>query len=230
MRVTTQVGLSKSSCGTLRRAAWIGCSIATVGGFFCLLVQARPLRPGAESLHGSAHRGLGNQKEGGRWYDKWVDEVVPYIITDSERSEFERLTTDQERQKFIDKFWEIRNPNPGSPQNAFKKEYYRRLAYAKQHFHYLVPGYRDDRARIYIQFGPPDRIELPAPRSAASTAGAGPTPVEEQWVYQYMDGIGKNVIVQFTRSPGTHDYRVIVDPLTLIDHTPSTAPLRHPQL
>jgi beta-lactamase regulating signal transducer with metallopeptidase domain len=67
-------------------------------------------------------------------YDNWPKQEVVYIITDQERAAFKKLSTDEEQEKFIEQFWERRNPNPGSPENKFKKEYYRRVTYANQHF------------------------------------------------------------------------------------------------
>ncbi len=60
-------------------------------------------------------------------YKKWMSEEVPYIITDQERAAFKKLSTDDEREAFIENFWERRNPNPESPENEFKEEYCRRL-------------------------------------------------------------------------------------------------------
>src|SRR3989442_2486883 len=53
-------------------------------------------------------------------YKKWLDEEVPYIITAEERAAFKKLSTDDEREQFIEAFWERRNPSPGSPENEFK--------------------------------------------------------------------------------------------------------------
>jgi len=99
------------------------------------------------------------QKEMESPYKKWLDEEVPYIITDEERAAFKKLTTDEEREQFIEQFWERRNPNPGSPENEFKEEYYRRIAYSNEHFASGIPGWKTDRGRMYIMYGPPDEIE-----------------------------------------------------------------------
>ncbi len=99
------------------------------------------------------------QKEMESPYKKWLSEEVPYIITDDERAAFKKFTTDEEREQFVEQFWERRNPNPGSPENEFKEEYYRRIAYANEHYASGIPGWRTDRGRIYIMWGPPDEIE-----------------------------------------------------------------------
>jgi GWxTD domain-containing protein len=90
---------------------------------------------------------------------KWLNEDVAYIITDQERGDFATLTSEQQRDQFITDFWERRNPNPGSPENAFKDEHYRRFAYANEHFATKLPGWKTDRGRIYIIYGPPDQVD-----------------------------------------------------------------------
>jgi GWxTD domain-containing protein len=90
-------------------------------------------------------------------YRTWLTKDVAYIITNAERDAFLKLTSDDERNKFIERFWEIRNPTPGSPDNPYKIEHYRRLAYADEHFG--VPsrgdGWQTDMGRIYITLGEP---------------------------------------------------------------------------
>jgi GWxTD domain-containing protein len=87
-------------------------------------------------------------------YKKWLREDVARIITDQERTDFKKLSTDKQRDAFVVAFWERRNPNPGSSENKFKEEHYRRLAYANTHFAAGVPGWKTDRGRIYILYGP----------------------------------------------------------------------------
>ena len=95
-------------------------------------------------------------------YLKWQREDVAYIIRDEERQAFNRLTTDVEREKFIEQFWLVRDPTPGTAANEFKEEHYRRIAYTNQHYGYnakSLPGWKTDRGRIYITYGPADEIE-----------------------------------------------------------------------
>src|SRR5258708_40313855 len=67
-------------------------------------------------------------------YREWLDRDAVYIISKEERDLFLRLSTDDARDKYIDKFWEIRNPSPGAPVNTYKVEHYNRIAYANQMF------------------------------------------------------------------------------------------------
>jgi GWxTD domain-containing protein len=92
-------------------------------------------------------------------YRRWLDQDVPYIITPEERAAFKQLSNDEERDQFIEAFWQRRDPTPDTLENEFKKEHYRRIAYANEHFGAGVPGWKTDRGRIYIIHGAPDEIE-----------------------------------------------------------------------
>src|ERR1700684_3488672 len=99
------------------------------------------------------------EKELATPYKKWLEEEVPYIISDEERSAFLQLQTNEEREQFIEGFWQRRDPTPDTVENEFKEEHYRRIAYANERFASGVPGWSTDRGRIYIIWGPPDEID-----------------------------------------------------------------------
>ncbi|HEY7303771.1 MAG TPA: GWxTD domain-containing protein [Bryobacteraceae bacterium] len=90
-------------------------------------------------------------------YAKWLNQEAVYIITDEERKAFLALPSDEQRDKFIQDFWDIRNPNPGSDRNAYKEEHYSRLEYANSHFgsQSNTPGWMTDMGRTWILLGKP---------------------------------------------------------------------------
>lgn len=90
-------------------------------------------------------------------HKKWLEEEVVYIISNDEKKTFQSLTSEDEREKFIQRFWDIRDPTPGTPQNEYKDEHYRRLQYANAYFssEWTHDGWRSDRGKIYIILGPP---------------------------------------------------------------------------
>ena len=143
------------------------------------------------------------------WH-KWLDEDVRYIITDQERADFNKLTTDKQRDDFIEAVWERRNPAPGSAENAFKEEHYRRFEYANEHFAAGVPGWKTDRGRFYIMYGPADSVE----------SHPGFSPPSEEWHYEYIKGIGKDVTLRFVDTCRCGEYRIPVDQNDLQKHTP----------
>ena len=81
---------------------------------------------------------------------KWLNEDVRWIITDEEARAFKNLSNEEEREQFIEMFWQRRNPNPDSPENEFRDEHYARIAYANEHFAAGKPGWMTDRgAHLY---------------------------------------------------------------------------------
>ena len=157
------------------------------------------------------------QKEMESPYKKWLSEEVPYIITDEERAAFKKFTTDEEREQFVEAFWERRNPSPGSPENEFKEEYYRRIAYANEHYASGIPGWRTDRGRIYIMWGPADEIESHPSggsyeRPLEEGGGETSTYPFETWRYRYIEGIGTNVILEFVDPTMTGEFHLTMDP------------------
>jgi GWxTD domain-containing protein len=157
------------------------------------------------------------EKELATPYKKWLEEEVPYIITDEERSAFLQLQTNEEREQFIEGFWQRRDPTPDTVENEFKEEHYRRIAYTNERFSSGIPGWRTDRGRIYIMWGPPDSIES---HSSGSTydrpmsEGGGQTTVYgfDDWNYHYMEGIGQNITIEFVDPTGTGEYHITMDP------------------
>jgi GWxTD domain-containing protein len=157
------------------------------------------------------------EKELATPYKKWLEEEVPYIISDEERSAFLRLATNEEREQFIESFWQRRDPTPDTVENEFKEEHYRRIAYANERFASGVPGWRTDRGRIYIIWGAPDEIEshpTGGMYNRPSEEGGGQTSTYpfEQWRYRYLEGIGNNIIIEFVDPSGSGEYHMTMDP------------------
>lgn len=147
-------------------------------------------------------------------YSKWLADDVGWIITTQERADFEKLTTDEQRDQFIIAFWERRNPTPGAPENKFKMEHYRRIAYSNVHFAYetkkqeTVPGWKTARGHIYIVYGPPDTIDSHSAGKYELASGArASTDPFEIWHYKLIEGIGSNVSVRFVDKCRCGGYR-----------------------
>jgi GWxTD domain-containing protein len=139
-------------------------------------------------------------------YTKWLNEDVAYIISSAERVAFLELQTDAERIQFIDQFWLRRDPTPGTPQNEMRDEHYRRIAYTNDHFTTLAgkAGWKTDRGRIYIEFGPPDELER-------HPIGDRAFPYEK-WRYRYIQNIGNDVNMEFQDRNNDGDFRMTMDP------------------
>jgi GWxTD domain-containing protein len=149
-------------------------------------------------------------------YKTWLEQDVSYIISDEERKAFRNLSNDEEREAFIETFWLRRNPNPDSPENEFREEHYRRIAYSNEHFAAGKPGWKTDRGHIYISFGKPDSID------AHPSGGAYQRPIDEgggetatypfeTWHYRYLEGVGDNVDIEFVDTCMCGDYHFTTD-------------------
>src|SRR5579872_2656483 len=157
------------------------------------------------------------QKELETPYKKWLSEDVGYIITDEERQAFKRLQTDEERQNFIEGFWLRRDPTPDTEENEFKEEHYRRIAYANEHYPSGIPGWKTDRGRIYIVYGPPDEIDSHPSggsyeRPIAEGGGTTSTYPFEDWRYRYIEGLGNNIVIEFVDTTMSGEYHMTMDP------------------
>src|SRR6476620_9862077 len=101
-----------------------------------------PNAPTAQKLDKDQKRKLKKTlKELDTPYKQWLNEDVVYIISPEERTAFLRLSTNEEREQFIEQFWLRRSTNPDLPDNDFKEEHYRRIAYANEHFASGKPGW-----------------------------------------------------------------------------------------
>jgi GWxTD domain-containing protein len=150
-------------------------------------------------------------------YRQWLQEDVTYIISPDERNAFLQLDTNEEREQFIEQFWLRRSSNPDLPDNDFKEEHYRRIAYANEHYASGIPGWKTDRGRMYIMWGPADEV------NSHPTGGTYDRPMEEgggstttypweTWRWRYLEGIGENIELEFVDPSGSGEYHLTMDP------------------
>jgi GWxTD domain-containing protein len=128
-----------------------------------------------------------------------------YLFTKNEKKIFHNLTTDEARERFIENFWEIRDPTPFTPDNEFKLEMEQRYEYVSK---YLkegpIPGWETDRGRIYLMLGPPSEHQLNVLRRSTVI----------QWYYDEY-----NVYILFYDDNGNGVFRMDLTSvsLTLLD-------------
>jgi len=171
-------------------------------------------RPRSDEETRKAQKAVKQELKGA--YKTWLEQDVSYIISDQERKAFKNLSNDEEREAFIENFWLRRNPNPDSPENEFREEHYRRIAYANEHFPAGKPGWKTDRGHIYIAFGKPDSID------SHPSGGAYQRPIDEgggetstfpfeTWHYRYLEGVGDNIDIEFVDTCMCGDYHFTID-------------------
>lgn len=152
-------------------------------------------------------------------YQEWLNQVA-YIILPQEKDVFLRLQNDFERDIFIESFWKQRDPTPGTPQNEYKDEIYRRWTYVNKEFRKDTPrpGWMTDRGRIYMILG--------EPKSRESITSPQLQPCE-LWTYYGDASKGQPSLfgLLFFRRGGSGEYKLyspMVDgPKSLIIKTPS---------
>ncbi|HSK73157.1 MAG TPA: GWxTD domain-containing protein [Pyrinomonadaceae bacterium] len=128
-------------------------------------------------------------------YQKWLNEDVRYIISEEEKQAFSRLNTNEEREQFVESFWQRRDAKPETEENEFRREYYGRIAYANQNLGFgKTAGWLTDRGRIFITHGKPDEIQK---------NGA-----EEVWIYKSLPELGANVRFEFVDAANNGDFRL----------------------
>ena len=153
------------------------------------------------------------QEERQDYYKKWLKEDVVYIITDEEIEVFDKFTTEDEKEEFIEQFWYRRDPDLRTAANEYKEEHYRRIAYANERFPSGLPGWKTDRGRTYIIHGPPTQVTSRAgggfyARPMHEGGGVTSTYPFEVWRYRHIEGIGEEVELEFVDASLTGEYRL----------------------
>jgi GWxTD domain-containing protein len=131
-------------------------------------------------------------------------EKAQLIMTPEEIKIYRSLPDENTKAEFIEEFWEIRDPDPGTEENEAKTEFAERVRFANLWFGTFNPhrgwdtgedredrrGWSEDRGRIYIILGPPDVIwyfngqdEYPRFDGTRDRARANEW-TAEQWIYE----------------------------------------------
>jgi GWxTD domain-containing protein len=128
-------------------------------------------------------------------YVQWLSKDVAYIITPEEARAFKMLKTDEQRELFIEQFWQRRDSNTSTEENEYRREHYARIAHANENFSFKdVPGWKTDRGRIYIMYGKPDEVEQ--------------FPSGERWLYKNIQKPDESRQLEFVDSKSDGDYRL----------------------
>jgi GWxTD domain-containing protein len=121
------------------------------------------------------------------------------IMTKEEVKIFERLPDPESRKEFIADFWLKRDPDPDTPDNAFKKEFEARVEYINKRFNKEGgPGINTDRGRVFLLMGPPDKVEEFTPEVGSTVRGFA------QW-WSYYD---HQMAVEFIDEKGTGKFMI----------------------
>jgi GWxTD domain-containing protein len=88
--------------------------------------------------------------------EDWANGPVRFLLTPQERRSFTRLADTISRSEYVTAFWKKRDPKPETPENEFRDEYEKRVAFADSRFTQgETAGSMTDRGMVFILLGPP---------------------------------------------------------------------------
>ena len=146
---------------------------------------------------------------------RWREGPVRYLLTQEEDMAYRRLASDEERTRFIARFWASRDPDPSTPENEYRSLFLKRVEDASRLFRTesTKPGWKTDRGKIYILLGPPDDLTQPPVRPRS--------PEIITWTYREPPpgtGASPNSQVSFVRDP-SGEYRMTTRVGTFLSET-----------
>jgi GWxTD domain-containing protein len=85
-----------------------------------------------------------------------------YLAESGELSVWGDKLSVEAKRRFLTRFWEKRDPTPGTARNERREQFYGAIEFANRAYREggrnPVSGWRSDRGRIYITSGPPDQV------------------------------------------------------------------------
>ena len=106
-----------------------------------------------------------------------------FYIMDKEDWQKLQSSPVSEQKQLLEDFWKQRDPVRETTVNELEDEYYRRVAFANSHFSIYrgsQQGWKTDRGRIYILYGPPTDVDIPMTHNQSASN-------YEIWIYQNLN-------------------------------------------
>ena len=107
--------------------------------------------------------------------EDWADGPVRWLLTPDERRSYTDAVNPVSRSELIANFWRARDPRPDTPENEFREEFDKRVAFADARFAQdEVRGSLTDRGMVFVLMGPPTysgRRPLKTGEDAADASG-----------------------------------------------------------
>jgi len=128
-------------------------------------------------------------------YQRWLEDVE-LLITPEELDAFLDIEQDYQRDAFIERFWEIRDPYPDTARNEARENWEQRLEYARKEYGSL----QEDRSRMLLLNGPPD-----ASTQVRCSGVIWPT---EVWYYDANERTRQKMYIVFVQHFGLGQYRI----------------------
>jgi GWxTD domain-containing protein len=91
--------------------------------------------------------------------EDWANGPVRFLMTPEERHAFSRLADPVSRSEYVTAFWKKHDPKPETPENEFRDEFEKRVAFADSRFTQgETAGSLTDRGMVFILLGPPTYV------------------------------------------------------------------------
>lgn len=88
--------------------------------------------------------------------ESWAEGPVRALLTNEEKRDWAALSDPLARSEFVTKFWATHDPKPETPDNEFRQEFEKRVAFADKYFaHDEIRGSLTDRGMVFLLLGPP---------------------------------------------------------------------------
>lgn len=144
----------------------------------------------------------------------WIEGPVRYIARKEEARDFRKLATEEDRAYFIERFWARRDPTPETITNERRQMFWERVKQANDQFlDSTKPGWKTDRGKIFILYGPPSETFEDVNLRTRSGPNAGTGLI--RWIYDGRPGgrkdLAPTVVVPFVRD-NSGEYRLSYDP------------------
>jgi GWxTD domain-containing protein len=129
---------------------------------------------------------------------------LQYVANAYQIRQFLTLPGDTERREWIERFWQLNDPTPTTPENEMRTEHLIRVGLAREYFPSKKwPGW-DRRGEVFIRYGPPDfRGKIWGEVTVRRFYPPG-----ELWYYRRHD-----MLVSFQQSGAGAEYKYSIDPL-----------------
>jgi len=144
----------------------------------------------------------------------WIEGPVRYLALKAEVKAFKKLKSEEDRALFIQRFWDRRDPREETLVNEYRQLFWERVNQANTNFiDSSKPGWKTDRGKIHILYGPPTEVQEDINLQTDGIPGGGHGLI--RWIYDgrpsgRMD-LDAIVVVPFVRD-GSGEYRVSYDP------------------
>ena len=91
--------------------------------------------------------------------ERWADGPVKVLLTADDKRQWAGLMDPASRSEFITKFWAARDSKPETPDNEFRQEFEKRVAFADKNFvQGETRGSLTDRGMVFLLLGPPTYV------------------------------------------------------------------------